>query len=85
MIHEICMADPVTSNGLKTLPIAFKYVPFCVCLKYPVGKFSEQTKVALTKKGEVILDLSNMPILIAVSFLLGSSHRPLWNLIERSS
>ena len=42
-------------------------------------------KVTLAGGSEVTLDLSNMPILIAVSFLLGSSPWPLWNLIERSA
>jgi hypothetical protein len=42
-------------------------------------------KVTLAGGSEVTLDLSNMPILIAVSFLLGTSPWPLWNLIERSA
>jgi len=42
-------------------------------------------KITLTGGSEVTLDFSNYPILIAVSFLLGSSPWPLWNFIERSA
>jgi len=42
-------------------------------------------KLTLSSGSEVTLDLSQLPILIAVSFLLGSSPWPLWNLIERSA
>ena len=42
-------------------------------------------KITLSGGSEVTLDLSQLPILIAVSFLLGSSPWPLWNLIERSA
>lgn len=42
-------------------------------------------KITLAGGSEVTLDLSNFPILIAVSFLLGSSPWPLWNLIEQSA
>jgi hypothetical protein len=42
-------------------------------------------KLTLSSGSEVTVDLSQFPILIAVSFLLGSSPWPLWNLIERSA
>jgi hypothetical protein len=42
-------------------------------------------KLTLSSGSEVTIDLSQMPILMAVSFLLGSSPWPLWNLIERSA
>jgi hypothetical protein len=42
-------------------------------------------KVILSGGSEVTLNLSEYPVLIAVSFLLGSSPWPLWNLIERTA
>jgi hypothetical protein len=42
-------------------------------------------KVTLTGGSEVTIDLTELPILMAVSFLLGSSPWPLWNLIEKSA
>jgi hypothetical protein len=41
-------------------------------------------KITLTGGSEVTIDLSNLPVLMAVSFLLGTSPWPLWNFIERS-
>ncbi len=42
-------------------------------------------RITLTGGSEVMIDLSQPAVMVAIAFLLGASPWPLWNLIERTS
>lgn len=58
--------------------------PLCVLVAVIIISLATLT-LTISEGTDVTLDLSQLPILIAVSFLLGTSPWPVWNFIEKSA